>query len=432
MSSENANTAAAVLAERLSQQLTASLEVCVRCGLCAESCHYYVANPEPAHIPAYRAERLRRLYNRLYDPLSKVAPRWTGAQDLDEETLQALADAAWGTCTMCGRCVLNCPMGVDTRLIVRTARAMLTALGRTPAGLQATVDAHLATGNNMSVSREDFIETTEWLEEQLQSELGPGARIPLDKQGARVMYTLNPREVKFYPLTFLAVAKIFNAAGEDWTISSKYWDVTNYALFSGDNQAAAQIAGWLADEAERLQVQQIVMAECGHGYRSLRWEAENWLGRPFPFTVTSFVEVMADYIANGNLKINEFVHKKRITYHDPCNQARNGGIIEVPRVILGRIAADFVEMTPHGAENFCCGGGGGMLAMADYARARLAAGETKAKQIDATGAQIVATSCHNCLDQLAELKKKYKLKVEIKNLCELVADALVLPAPVAD
>jgi Fe-S oxidoreductase len=327
---------------------------------------------------------------------------------------------------MCGRCVLNCPFGVDTRLIVRTARSMLNAIGRTPKGLQDTVDIHLKTKNNMGVDETEFRETIEWLDEQLREELGvEGPVIPLDKEGAKVMYLVNPREVKFYPLTLMAAAKIMCVAGEDWTMSTEYWDVTNYALFSGDDAAARQIGLWALEAATKLGVQEVWMSECGHGYRSLRWEAENWLGRPFPFVVRGFVEPMAEYIRSGRIVLDPTRNQIPVTYHDPCNQARNGGLFDEPRYILAKAVMDFREMTPNREHNYCCGGGGGMLSMTEFAQRRMAAAQVKAEQIQATQAKIIATSCHNCLDQLAEVSRKYKLGAPVKNLCELVADAIV-------
>ncbi|MEE8640341.1 MAG: heterodisulfide reductase-related iron-sulfur binding cluster, partial [bacterium] len=77
-------------------------------------------------------------------------------------------------------------------------------------------------------------------------------------------------------------------------------------------------------------------------------------------------------------------------------------------------------------QNFCCGGGGGMLSMSEYGDRRVASGEVKAEQIRATGAKIVAAPCHNCADQLLDLNKKYRLGVEIKAVVELVYEALVL------
>jgi Fe-S oxidoreductase len=426
LTAEKAELALEVLRKRLNRQLEASLEVCVRCGICADTCHYYVANPKPEYVPAYRAEQLRKVYRGLFDPVGKVAPGWVGAAPLDQELIEKLIQSAFGSCTMCGRCVINCPMGVDTRHIIRTARAMLTAIDMTPEGLKATVNVHLEDGNNMGVSPEDYLETVEWMEEELQAELDdPSVKIPVDKKSARVLYTFNPREVKYFPYLISAAAKIFNAAGEDWTLSTESWDATNYGLFSGDDEASRTIASNLEAAANHLGVDTLVMAECGHGYRSQRWEGENWVGHRYPFNIISFTELQARYIQEGRFKLDPGVNDKRVTYHDPCNQARNGGIVDEPRYILRHVVKDFVDMSPHGAENFCCGGGGGMLSMTEFAKERIAAGKVKADQILATGAEIVATSCHNCLDQLDEIKRHYKLKVKIQNLSELVAAAII-------
>ena len=428
LTDEKAALALDVFRQRLNRQLVASLEVCAHCGICAESCHYYVSDPRPEHVPAYRAEQLRKVYRQLYDPLGKVSPKWVGAAALDQNMVEQLVMTAFGSCTMCGRCVLNCPMGVDTRQIVRTARGMLDAIDMTPEGLKATVNVHLETGNNMGVSEEDYIETIKWMEEELQNEVkDPGVTIPINKKHARILYTFNPREVKYFPHLIQAAAKIFNAAGEDWTLSTESWDATNYALFSGDDDAARKIAANLEGAANHLAVQTLVMAECGHGYRSQRWEAENWIGHRYPFKVMSFVELQAQYISEGRFKLDPTRNPKRVTYHDPCNQARSGGIIEEPRYILRHTVMDFVEMEPHGIDNYCCGGGGGMLSMTEFASERKAAGKAKANQVLTTGAEILATSCHNCLDQLDEIKRFYKIKIKIQNLSELVANAIVWP-----
>jgi len=428
LTDEKAALALDVLRQRINRQLEASLEVCVRCGVCADSCHYYVADPKPEYVPAYRAEQLRKVYRKLFDPVAGAAPGWVGAAELDQEMVEKLIMSAFGSCTMCGRCVINCPMGVDTRHIVRTARAMLTAIDMTPEGLKATVNVHLEEGNNMGVTEEDYVETVEWMEEELQAELGdPSCVIPFNKKNARVVYTFNPREIKYFPYLIQAAAKIFNAAGEDWTLSTESWDATNYGLFSGDDAAARQIAANLEHAVNHLGAETLVMAECGHGYRSQRWEAENWIGHSYPFKVISFVEMQAQYIREGRLNLDPTRNQKRVTFHDPCNQARNGGIVEEPRYILRNTVMDFVEMEPNGVENYCCGGGGGMLSMTEFAAERKAAGKAKADQIAVTGAEIVATSCHNCLDQLDEVKRHFKLKVKIQNLSELVSNAIVWP-----
>ena len=413
---------------KLNRNLAVYFQTCQRCGLCAETCHYYRATSDPRMIPGYKVEQVRKLYERQRDDWLRKLSFWIPRGDgLDEEELLELKDVVFGRCTMCRRCTLTCPMGIDTGMIMRAARGMLTLAHKAPKGLQDTVDVHVMTGNNMGMDKEEFVDTVEWMEEELQKDIGdPNAKIPIDKEGAKQLWVLNPREVKFYPLLLQAQAKIFYAAGESYTLSSKYWDVTNYALFNGDDKDAATIAGYVLEEADRLGCDTIICSECGHGMRQLKYMAPIWLKRS-DFKVRAFVEVVADYIQSGRIKLNPTVNKERVTYHDPCNQARSGNYIEEPRLVLKNSVMDFVDLTPCGRDNFCCGGGGGALTMGEYRNWRLEAATVKAEQIKATGAKIIATSCHNCIDQLAEINRHYKLGVKVVNTCELTAKAIVLP-----
>jgi Fe-S oxidoreductase len=303
---------------------------------------------------------------------------------------------------------------------------MLANMGYVPATLQSTVDAALTSGNNMAISEEDFVETIKWLEDDLRFEVqDDSATIPLDLPGKKIMYTLNPREPKFFPLSISAMAKIFHAAGESWTLSTRMYDVTNYAYFSGNLEEAEVIARRMYEEMEHLGAGRCVLAECGHGSRAFRWEAPNYLGRPFPFEVLTSVELIAEYIRGGRIKVDPGKIKGRVTLHDPCNLVRTGGIIEEQRFILRHAVCDFVEMHPHGADNLCCGGGGGQLAMSEYNERRMKITGMKAQQIKNTGATIVCTPCHNCVDQLTQTNATYKLGVRIMTLAEIVAEALV-------
>ncbi len=418
-----------VVRARLAARTAAFLSSCVRCGLCADTCHVFLADREPESTPAHKVERIARLFRRHHTLLGRLAPAFVGARDVDRAGLEELAAAAFGRCTMCGRCALNCSVGLDPAAVVRFARSVLAAAGMVPNGIRANAELALATGNNMGIARADVLETVAWLEQDLRDTLGDEtAALPVDRAGARVLYALNPREVKFFPLSLSAAGAIFHVAKESWTLTSTDFDITNYGYFAGDSAAGRAIAGRLVARAEELGVEELVVAECGHGYRVLRWEVPEWIGRPLPFKVRSFVEVMAAYLAEGRLRLDPAKNAARVTLHDPCNLVRNGGVIEEQRVLLRAAAADFVEMTPNRADNYCCGGGGGMLAASEHAARRVQTGRIKAEQIRATGAKVVASPCHNCIDQLMELNKAYALGVEVRTIAEIVADALVPPA----
>ncbi|MDD3472064.1 MAG: (Fe-S)-binding protein [Syntrophaceae bacterium] len=417
-----------LLPSKLNRVVAASLAGCIHCGMCSDACHYSVSIPEDKTlVPAYKADRFRKWYKSRYDWLAKVFPSFVGAQPLTKELAEEMYDKLFGGCTMCRRCTLNCPMGVDYGMMVRAARSIMQQVGRVPQHLQDTVDTHYNAGNNMAVPQDEMIETIEWIEEELQDEDGcENFKIPVDKKGAKYFLTLNPREPKYYPLTIQATAKVLNAAGIDFTISSRYWDLTNYALFNGNDPDAKLFSMWQVEDVKRLGCEYLLAGECGHGYRALRWELPNWVGG-VPFKITSVLELFAKLIRENRIKLDKSVWDgHRFTYHDSCNIARSGGIWEEPRTIIRAAANDFVEMEHHGPESFCCGGGGGALAMPEFTPRRIAAGKIKADEIRATGANVCLQSCHNCTDQLKEIIEHYHIDAKVMNLAELLAPALIL------
>jgi Fe-S oxidoreductase len=417
-----------LLESGLDARTAAFLESCVRCNLCAESCHVYLTDREPASMPAAKVERVARLYRRYHTWAGRALPFLSRARTLDQQVLAELAESAFGRCTMCGRCTLNCAVGLDPAAVVNLARAMVAAAGMVPAGIQANVAAALETGNSMRIPADEVRETIRWLEEDLRATTGDDTVcLPVDRAGARVLYALNPREIKFFPLSISAAGLIFHAARESWTLTSTDFDITNYGYFAADRTAAREISRRLLDRAEALGVNVLVVAECGHGFRSLRWEAPEWLQRRLPFRIVSFVELLDQYVAEGRIALDASRNPDRVTLHDPCNLVRNGGVIEPQRNVLRHAAQDFVEMIPNREHNYCCGGGGGLLAASEYTARRIAIGRLKADQIRRTGAKVVVTPCHNCIDQLLELNKHYALGVAIRTLAEVAADALVLP-----
>ncbi len=425
-STPNVQKAIDILTKHTDSKLLTHLNACVHCGLCETSCLFYKTFQESKYIPGKKVDMVSSIYRRYCTLLGRTAPKLTHARELDDETITEMVDSLFGACTMCGRCVKHCSIGVDIPFVVRTGRRMLAAMGKVPQTLQATVDAAIQTGNNMGIPTEDFVDTIEWMQEDLQDELGENATIPLNEEGKEILYTLNPREPKFFPLSIAAAAKIFYAAGASWTLSTEMYDVTNYGYFSGNDEEATAIAKKMFDEVHKLKCKTLVLGECGHGSRALRWEAPNYLKTHPDFKMVTLIEQLEEYIKTGRIKVDKTLNTKKYTIHDPCNIVRNGGLYNSLRYVTRQVVSDFVEMAPNGSDNFCCGGGGGMLAMSEYNERRLKVGKIKADQIAATGAQVVITPCHNCVDQLMQINHEYKLNVEIKSLAEVVADALVV------
>ena len=421
------------MSQKLNRQMVGSLVACVHCGMCTECCHYVLTNPDDhTYAPAYKADLIRKLFKRHFDWTGRVFPWWVKAKSIyTDEELEELKDTVFGKCTNCRRCSINCPMGVDLATFNRMARGLLVSVGVMPEGVAVVSKDQWEIGNQMGVLKEDYLETLEWMEEELQDELeDPSVKIPVDKMDCEVVYSINPREVKYDPRTIADAGKIFHIAGESWTMPSDAWDMTNFGLFSGDDDLGGAVAIRLYDKVQELRGKKLVISECGHGYRSTRCEAPNWGKYDVPFEMESSVITMLRYIKEGRIKVDKSKNDIPVTFHDSCNNARSCGLFEEPRELLNYVTTDFREMYPNRAENYCCTGGGGAMSMSEYTPRRLKSAKVKADQLVATGAKIVVTSCHNCVDGLTDLIRHYKLDIKVTQLVNLVANAIVIPEKV--
>lgn len=414
---------------KLNRQMATSLAACVHCGMCVDSCHYVLSNPgDPTYAPVYKADQIRKIFKRHYDWTGRVLPGWVKARSVfTDEELEELKDIVFGKCTNCRRCSINCPMGVDYATFNRMARGLLVSVGIMPEGVAVVSKDQWEIGNQMGVLKEDYLETLEWMEEELQSEFDdPNIKIPIDKENCDVVYSINPREVKYDPRTIADAAKIFHFAGENWTMPSEGWDMTNFGLFSGDDDLGGAVARRLYEKVEELNGKKLVISECGHGYRSTRCEGQNWGQVDINFVMESSVDTMLRYIREGRIKVDKSRNKEPVTFHDSCNNARSCGLYEPPRELIDLVCEDFREMYPNRSENYCCTGGGGAMSMSEYTNRRLKSAQIKADQLRRTGATTVITSCHNCVDGLTDVIRHYKLGMQVTQLVNLVANALVV------
>jgi len=422
------------MGKKLNRQTMSSLLACVHCGMCTESCHYVLSHPgDPTYAPSYKADQVRKFFKRHYDWTGRVAPWWVKARSLyTDDDLEQLKDTVFGKCTNCRRCTLNCPMGVDYATFNRMARGLLVSVGIMPEGVAVVSKDQWEIGNQMGVLKEEYIDTLDWLSDELEEEFGdPRARIPIDKENCDVVYSINPREVKYDPRTISDAARIFYMAGENWTMPSEGWDMTNFGLFSGDDDLGGSVSRRLFEAVAAIKGKKLVISECGHGYRSTRCEGQNWAQWDIDFEMESSVDTMLRYIHEGRIQVDKSRNRVSVTFHDSCNNARSCGLTEEPRELLDLVVDDFCEMYPNRAENYCCTGGGGAMSMSEYTPRRLKSAQVKADQLTATGAAVVVTSCHNCVDGLSDLIRHYKLDMKVTQLVNLVSEALVVPEKVA-
>ena len=392
------------------------LETCTRCGVCTEACHVYNSMGQTRYTAAYRHEIVRRLYKKYFKARGKIWPGVGEAKELSEMTLEELYEAAY-SCTGCRRCMVYCPFGIDTQMLMSIAKLILIGANTEPEILTMLADTSIEKGKSLELYKESFLTGIKRLEsevvEKWKLEAGQTA-IPVDVEGADLLYVALAGAHSIIP-----AAVVFNAAGENWTLS--FFEAVNFGAFVGDPTRTKLILDRILTEAKRLKVKEVCICECGTAFRVMKQ-----LTGKQPFKVSSITEVQARYIRDGRIKLDKSKCKDAVTYHDPCQIARNGGVIDAPRYILRHLTDNFHEMTLEPKYNWCCGGGGGLVALGeDTLDFRMKSSRVKVDQVKTTPAKILATACENCHTQLSNLNDHYKMDMDVLFLSSMVADALV-------
>jgi len=399
-----------------SGNLAAYMESCVRCGQCATACHFYEVTGDPKYTPAYKLFPMARAHKRTKWPW-----RWFGGPTVTEADLQEWEELLFDSCTMCGRCTQVCPMGIDIASIVAASRQAFAAAGRGPKDLFEAAENVREKGSPLGVTPTVFDGRVEWLEDDYEVDL------PIDKKDADVLLTVSSIELMKYPKSIVAMARLLNQAGVNWTFSSSGYEATNFGFLAGKTDIAKLAIERIVNAAEELGTKTLVIPECGHAFGVLRWSGANMLGRPLPFHVMHITEYLAQLKRDGKLTFRQ--HEGSITYHDPCQISRRGGATADARYLLEDMAADFREMTPTGNFNWCCGGGGGVQAMSRATDLRHKVFQIKMKQVEDTGADMMISACANCRLTMDDSKDYWKWDHELESLVELLAENLVEDHP---
>lgn len=402
------------------------METCVRCGTCAEVCPVYQGEPTELRNPVRRSDLIRGVYRRHCTTSGRVFGSPVGARDFDGD-MECFV-AAFYECTGCRRCATYCPMGIDNSVITRKGRAIADSLGWTPERLQKVVKISLETGNTDGANEAALKDTVRFLEEEIKDQCSVDVRIPYDAVGADVFFVPPSGDLLVNPEAVMGIAKVFHKLGQSWTLSSRAFDGANYGLFTGDDKSMKEDNKVYIDEAKRLGCKTLMMGECGHAHRIMKFMMEKgkWWGE-LPFEITNVLEYTAGLVRDGALKFDRSANPDPVTYHDPCNFGRSCGIVDEPRIIMKAACADFREMTPNRHLNWCCGGGGGLSAMDEIRTFRMeVSGKMKLKQIDETGAMFCAAPCSNCKRQLAQLVEHHSRDVVIGGVHDVVFRALVI------
>lgn len=406
-----------VLAGETGARLKAYAETCVRCGMCAQACHFYMSHEgDPSYSPAGKVSETMGL---LLEKDGRVSP----------ETLYGVAQLAYTECNLCRRCVHFCPLGIDTGYIMSVVRRICHKLGVTPQYIQDTAHSHSATFNQMWVKDDEWTDSLQWQEDEAREEI-PSLRIPLDKEGADVYYSVIAPEPKFRTQLIYQAAVIFNEAGVDWTMpASPGWDNSDMCMFTGDYEMMGRLKRRHFESAQKLKVKRIVMGECGHAFRSVYDMGNRWLGwKMHPVPVVHSVEFFWELLTQGKIKMAK-KFEGPVTIQDPCNIIRGRGLMEKLREVTAMITSGgIIEMTPNREHNYCCCAGGGVINCGPpFKNVRVKGNKVKAEQLKNTGVKTIICPCHNCHGGLEDIIHANHLDMKAKFLGDIIYECMEKP-----
>jgi len=405
-----------VLDKECSARLQVYIDTCVRCGLCSEACHTYLSrDKDPRFSPVAKVK------NTLWELVKRKG-------NVDGNFVRDMARIAFTECGVCRRCSMYCPFGIDIAYLLLTVRRICARLEVVPQYLQDTTNSHAATNNQMWVQQDEWIDTLQWQEEEAQGTI-PLAQIPLEREGADIMYSVIAPEPKILAQLLGNMALIAKVAGLNWTMpATDGWDNSNMAMYSGDFEIMGRVERLHWETAARLKVKKIVMGECGHAFRGAVYDGPRWLGWKFPpIPMVHAIEFYYDLLKSGRIRIKE-KFKEPVTVQDPCNTVRGRGLGDKLRYVINELCEDFTDMKPNREHNYCCMAGGGTINCGPpWKRSRMLSNRIKAEQIKDTGAQIVITPCHNCHSGIEDIIGFYNLGVHVKFLSEIMVDTMEIP-----
>jgi len=377
-----------VIKNETGARLKTYVETCIHCGLCSDACHYYLSHDNDPHFSP--VGKVKQTMWEMLRKKGKVSP----------DFIKKAAIIAHTECNLCKRCAQYCPFGIDIAYIMTIVRRIIHRLGCTPQYIQDTAHSHSVTMNQMWVKGDEWPDTLQWQEEEAQAEI-PTLRIPLEKEGADIMYSVIAPEPKFQAQLIYQAAVILDVAGVNWTMPATMgWDNSDMAMFTGDNEIMGRLKRAHYETAARLKVKRIVMGECGHAFRSVYDMGNRWLGWQMPpIPIVHAIDFYYEILKEGKIKIKK-KYEIPVTLHDPCNVVRGGGLHEKARYVVNAICENFIEMHPNREHNYCCCAGGGVINCGPpYKMTRIDGNRVKAEQlfaVKARGAKTLIAPCHNC------------------------------------
>ncbi len=426
------------------------MDICVRCGACADKCHFYVGSGDPKNMPVLRAELIRSIYRRYFTPAGKMFGPLAGGRELTEEVIKEWFYYFY-QCTECRRCSVFCPYGIDQAEITIIGRELLNLIGCNINWVMEPAANCFRTGNHLGIQPHGFKDSIDFAVDELEEITGIRVEAPIMKKGAEVLFIMPSADYFASPhyYTLLGYLMLFHEIGLDYTMSAFAGEGGNFGLFTS-HEMMKRLNAKIYEEAKRLKVKWILGGECGHMWRVAHQYMNTLNGPPdflevpvSPITGTRFenakstkmthiMEFTADLIHNGKLKLDKSRNDHwKVTHHDPCNVARGMGLLEEPRYVINGVCNHFYDMPENTIreQTFCCGSGAG-LGTDENMEMRMRGGLPRGNAVkyvkEKHGVNLLTTICAIDKATLPAVVDYWVGGVEVGGIHELVGNALVM------
>ena len=426
------------------------MDICVRCGACADKCHFYVGSGDPKNMPVLRAELIRSIYRRYFTPAGKMFGPLAGGRELTEEVIKEWFYYFY-QCTECRRCSVFCPYGIDQAEITIIGRELLNLIGCNINWVMEPAANCFRTGNHLGIQPHGFKDSIDFAVDELEEITGIRVEAPIMKKGAEVLFIMPSADYFASPhyYTLLGYLMLFHEIGLDYTMSAFAGEGGNFGLFTS-HEMMKRLNAKIYEEAKRLKVKWILGGECGHMWRVAHQYMNTLNGPPdflevpvSPITGTRFenakstkmthiMEFTADLIHNGKLKLDKSRNDHwKVTHHDPCNVARGMGLLEEPRYVINSVCNHFHDMPENTIreQTFCCGSGAG-LGTDENMEMRMRGGLPRGNAVkyvkEKHGVNLLTTICAIDKATLPAVVDYWVGGVEVGGIHELVGNALVM------
>jgi len=428
------------------------MDICVRCGACADKCHFFIGSGDPKNMPVMRAELLRSIYRKKFTVGGKLLGKLAGARELTEDALKELWYYLY-QCTECRRCSLFCPYGIDMAEITIMGRELTNLVGLNIDWIAAPVANCYRTGNHLGIQPHAYKDMLDFFTDEIEDITGLRMEQDLNRKGAEILFITPSGDVFADPGTFTCMGYMMlfhylKGLGLDITWSTYASEGGNFGYFTS-HEMAKRLNAKMYAEAKRLGVKWILGGECGHMWRVLNQYMDTFNGpadfleEPVsPITGTRFenakttkmthiIEFTADLIKNNKLKLDPSRNDNlKVTFHDSCNPARGMGILEEPRYVIKNVCNNFYEMPPSTIreQTFCCGSGAGLNA-GENMELRMRGGLPRANAVkfvhEKHDVNMLACICAIDRAVLPNLMEYWVPEVDVTGVHEMVANALV-------